>query len=285
MTKRCSQQCRHGEQGYVLLVLLLSLALLSIAFTVAIQGVAFEIKRDREEELIHRGVQYSRAVRKFIKAFGRYPNSIEELENTNNIRFLRKRYMDPITGKEFKVLHLMDLPGSKPVVGAATVTSLVSQQGRSSGALNASSGQPGPVAGSSSEPQTSESDDENRLELPKRIQSDGSDASSRGQQSRQLTPALPTQQPGRGPMVGVASVSKTVTIREFNKKNHYNDWQFVYDPSTDRGVLLTTPNQPALRAARLVDGQNEESSLRSLGANAAQRNPANGAQLESPTSQ
>src|SRR3974390_3135638 len=121
MRKYCSRQCRQGEQGYVLLVLLLSLALLSIGFTVMIQGIEFEIKRDREEELIHRGVQYSRAVRKFIKAFGRYPNSVEELENTNNIRFLRKRYKDPITGKDFKVLHLMDLPSSKPIVGATTV--------------------------------------------------------------------------------------------------------------------------------------------------------------------
>jgi hypothetical protein len=52
---------------------------------------------------------------------------------------------------------------------------------------------------------------------------------------------------GGGPIVGVASVSKDKTIREFNKKNHYNEWQFIYDPSTDRGGLLSTPNQPPLQ--------------------------------------
>jgi hypothetical protein len=48
-------------------------------------------------------------------------------------------------------------------------------------------------------------------------------------------------------MVGVASTSKEKSIRIFNKKDHYNQWQFIYDPSTDRGGLLTTPNQPSLQ--------------------------------------
>ena len=64
------------------------------------------MKRDREEEMIHRGVQYSRAIRRYVKKTGRYPTRLEELENTNNIRFLRKRYKDPITGKDFKLLHV-----------------------------------------------------------------------------------------------------------------------------------------------------------------------------------
>jgi hypothetical protein len=57
------------------------------------------------------------------------------------------------------------------------------------------------------------------------------------------------------PIVGVASTSKDKTIREFNKKDHYNQWQFIYDPSTDRGGLLTTPNQPALQGATQVNTQ------------------------------
>ena len=86
-------------------------------------------------------------------------------------------------------------------------------------------------------------------------------------------------------MVGVASASKRITIREFNKKNHYNEWQFVYDPSTDRGILLSTPNQPALRPAQLAEGQNDQSSFRAVGANSVHTNAPNGAQFESPTSQ
>jgi hypothetical protein len=39
-------------------------------------------------------------------------------------------------------------------------------------------------------------------------------------------------------------MSTDKTIREFNDKKHYNEWQFVYDPSMDRGGLLTAPGQP-----------------------------------------
>jgi hypothetical protein len=46
---------------------------------------------------------------------------------------------------------------------------------------------------------------------------------------------------GGGPILGVASTSKDKTIREFNKKNHYNEWLFVYSANSDRGGLLKGP--------------------------------------------
>ena len=106
-----SHSCRNRrrERGYILLTLMLFVAILAIGATAWIEKIDFQIKRDREEELIHRGVQYSRAVRRYFKKFGRYPTRIEELESSNNIRFLRKRYKDPITGKDFKPLHMTDV--------------------------------------------------------------------------------------------------------------------------------------------------------------------------------
>jgi hypothetical protein len=65
---------------------------------------------------------------------------------------------------------------------------------------------------------------------------------------------LSTQVFGGGPIIGVVSTSKAESIREFNNKNHYNQWQFIYDPGTDRGGLLNTPAQPALQGA-LQNGQ------------------------------
>src|SRR5204863_2930110 len=88
------------------LTLLLAVTLLIIGMAIVLPEITFQVKRDREEEMIHRGVQYSRAIRRYVKKFGRYPTRIEELENTNNIRFLRRRYKDPITGKDFRLLHL-----------------------------------------------------------------------------------------------------------------------------------------------------------------------------------
>ena len=97
------------EQGYVLLSLLLIVALLTIAAASAVSSLAFNIRRDREEEMIHRGVEYSRAIRRYTKKTGHYPLTLDALENTDGLRFLRKRYKDPITGKDFKLLHMTDL--------------------------------------------------------------------------------------------------------------------------------------------------------------------------------
>src|SRR5690348_18131404 len=95
---------RKQERGYILLMLMLAVALLTIGALAALPSLEQQIKRGREEEMIHRGVQYSRAIRHYVKKFGRYPTRIEELESTNNIRFLRKKYKDPITGQDFKLL-------------------------------------------------------------------------------------------------------------------------------------------------------------------------------------
>jgi hypothetical protein len=65
--------------------------------------------------------------------------------------------------------------------------------------------------------------------------------------------------------VGVASTSKATTIREFNHKNRYNQWQFIYDPTMDRGGLITTPAQPALQSAAPLQQQQNSSSPNSPG--------------------
>ena len=81
-------------------------AVATILLAAVLPEITFEIRRDREEEMIHRGVEYSRAIRNYYKKFGRYPTRLEELESTNNQRFLRKRYKDPIAkNKDFKLLH------------------------------------------------------------------------------------------------------------------------------------------------------------------------------------
>ena len=39
-----------------------------------------QIKRDREEEMIHRGTEYARAIKKFYKKNGRYPATLDDLD-------------------------------------------------------------------------------------------------------------------------------------------------------------------------------------------------------------
>ena len=69
----------RSQRGYALLTLLLTVSLAVIATALAASTIAFEIRRDREEEMIHRGVQYSRAIRSYAKKTGHYPMDIHEL--------------------------------------------------------------------------------------------------------------------------------------------------------------------------------------------------------------
>ena len=258
----------RSQSGYVLLALLLIVALLSIGVFTTIQKIDFQIKRDREEEMIHRGVQYSRAIRKYFKAFGRYPTRIEDLENTNNQRFLRRRYKDPLnrdpkTGQEldFKLLRLGDVQMSFGATPGVPVAQMNNPDAGAPGAVNDNS-QVSTSAGPSAIMSTNAP-----VEAPSDVtQADQPVSGNPGQAgtppppqplSQQAGPNGAPQVFGGGGIVGVASLNKGKTIREFNKKNHYNQWQFIYDPTTDRGGLLMTPNQPPLMINNTPDQQQQ----------------------------
>src|ERR1700694_4882674 len=122
----------RAQEGWVMLALLLAMALLVIFAAAILPSITFDIKRDREEEMIHRGVQYSRAIRAYYKKFGLYPTKVEDLESTSNLRFLRKRYKDPLNCKnskcaDFKLLRFGDVQmtlsgiGGGSIPGASTI--------------------------------------------------------------------------------------------------------------------------------------------------------------------
>ncbi len=125
---------RHErEGGYLLLAVLLMMAFMIIAASIEAPQMVQQIKRDREEEMIHRGTEYARAIKKYYKKFGRYPANLEQLDNTNQIRFLRKRYKDPLTkdGK-WKILNYGDIQTLLSANTPGTPAAALAAQGQSS---------------------------------------------------------------------------------------------------------------------------------------------------------
>jgi type II secretory pathway pseudopilin PulG len=224
---------RSRERGYVLLTLMLFAALLVIAAAAAFPTIAFQIKRDRETELIHRGVQYRQAIRAFTKATGRFPVRVEELQSTDGRRFIRRLYKDPITGGDFRLLRLSDVG----LAGPPSASTPTSKEGSDSSS--------GPVSANSSD-------------------SGGTPANqaagtSDGTGARQNPSAQSSSSPGNdaqsvGVIIGVASKSKDRTIREFERKNHYKDWLFFYTPTHDRGVAFNGPTPLSLPSPRPANG-------------------------------
>jgi len=88
-----------GEAGYVLLAVIFLTVVLLVSLAIAAPKIAKSIQRDKEMETIHRGEQYKRAIKLYYQKFGTYPTSIDQLVETNEVRFLRKKYTDPLTGK------------------------------------------------------------------------------------------------------------------------------------------------------------------------------------------
>jgi type II secretory pathway pseudopilin PulG len=98
---------RKGESGFALLLVFAMAATVALLLYMEIPRVAFEAQRNREQMLIERGEQYKRAIQLYFRKLKTYPPSIDALENTNNIRFLRRRYPDPLTGKdEWRLIHI-----------------------------------------------------------------------------------------------------------------------------------------------------------------------------------
>ncbi len=248
---------KSADGGYVLLALILIVALLTIAAAAIAPSIAFQVKRDREEEMIHRGVQYSRAVQHYYKKFNRYPSRIEDLESTNKLRFLRKRYKDPISGKDFKLVYLSEVQVALAAGGGGVGGLTPAPTGGSAAGsqfANTFGGGNSPAAPASNTPSTSAagsspSDGGTPDQSAQGNTAAGANSPDAGSASTTGPDKLTGQTFGGGPIAGVVSTSKAQGIRAFNKKDHYNEWLFIYDPISDRGRLINTPYQPALLGA------------------------------------
>ncbi len=95
------------EGGYILLALLAASAILLAGLALSVPHMAVQSQRVREEVLIQRGEEYRRAIRLYYLDHQRYPEEIEDLEETDGVRYLRRRYEDPLgeTG-EWRLIHM-----------------------------------------------------------------------------------------------------------------------------------------------------------------------------------
>jgi hypothetical protein len=108
-----------------MLLVFLMAAAVAISLYLEIPRVAMETQRAKEQLLIDRGEQYKRAIQLYVKAAKRYPADIKDLESFQNQRFLRHKYIDPMTGKdEWRIIHIQN--------GVLT-DSLVNKQGQNQG--------------------------------------------------------------------------------------------------------------------------------------------------------
>jgi type II secretory pathway pseudopilin PulG len=183
--------------------LLVMVAVLTILMTAAMPVWRRETQREREEELVFRGLQYVRAIRLYQAKTRAFPPSIDVLVQG---RYLRKKYKDPITNDDF-------IP-----IGAA---------GGGAGQIGISA-QPGRGGGTTVNAQPTQS--------------------TQPTQPSPFAPSAIGPESGNtaGGIIGVVSKSKAESIRIYQGRTHYNEWQFVF--------VNTQPGGPGGIGGRGVPG-------------------------------
>ena len=83
--------------------LLVGMSVMAVMLGAALPVWQTALRREREAELVFRGEQYIQAISLFQRRHaGTFPPSIDVLVEQ---RFLRRRYRDPITGGDFRLLY------------------------------------------------------------------------------------------------------------------------------------------------------------------------------------
>jgi type II secretory pathway pseudopilin PulG len=220
-TSRKSRIPGPADEGYVLAAVIILLAILMIFLAAAVPKVRKDIQRDQEVETMHRGQQYIRAVQLYYRKFRRFPPNIDALEDTNMQRFLRKRYLDPLTGQDDWVPVLygankaplsMGYFGRPLTMGAAVLTGAAATTAAGGNSILGAS----PIANGSG------------------FQSAFGPSDSSANNGSQTPTAGSQPIPGGGGIMGFAPAPLKESILVYKTKDHYNEWEFVYDPATDR---------------------------------------------------
>jgi len=208
-----------AEDGYVLVAVMFLMAILVLGLAVAAPRIKQELQRDREEEAIHRGKQYIRAIQLYYRKFHAYPPNLDALEKANDLRFLRKKYVDPITRKD----------DWHPILfGQNKVPTVIGFFGAELGGTSIAGIGPG-GAGSGTAAGVSPSS-------PSAIPGAGPGATGSAPPG-----ATNGQTFGGAGIIGFSIPSEQRSILIYKKQDHFDHWEFVYDPRQE-SVNGAAPN-------------------------------------------
>jgi hypothetical protein len=221
-----------------------------IALAVAAPVVAKELRRDKEVESAHRANQYVRAIRLYYLKNKTYPPSMDALENTNNVRYLRKKYVDPLTGKaDWRIIHVGENKttvkgffgqpiGGLNTTGAGGGLGSASTLGTGFGGTPSSTSGPtsptGMTPGSTSGSPTGSTTVSGGSALSAGFSGATIGGSTPGSTTGSSTSSGSSSGPGSvGQIMGVGSAKSGTSIMNPNQQTTYETWEFIYDPKIE----------------------------------------------------
>jgi type II secretory pathway pseudopilin PulG len=255
-SQRAPKPVPSSQQGYTLLIAIFFLALLTLSLSLAVPVISKSIQRDHDLETYRRGLQYRRAVQLYYRKFRAYPPNVDALVKTNEIRFLRKKYTDPSTGKDEwkpvmfgqnKVPIAMGFFG-QPLSGGATSIAGIGPSGGNvglpgitpmGGSGNSSSGigLGSTDSGSGSNGSSGSTDSSSGSGGSGTATASGSGSGSGSASGSGSSSGSSGQTFGGAGIIGFSPGSSKQSILVYKKKNHYNEWEFTYDPISDMQTM------------------------------------------------
>ena len=104
---------RSAQTGFTLVGMIIIFTVMAVLLSAAMPIWSKVIQREKEEELIFRGMQYAEAIRVFQLRNGRYPLRLEELL-TVRPRSIRQLWTDPMTDDgEWGLIYAQTAPGQR----------------------------------------------------------------------------------------------------------------------------------------------------------------------------
>lgn len=211
----------------------------SVLLAATYPAYQMQAKREMEEELIFRGEEYMRAIQKYQRRFGVYPATVDQLISTNGLRFLRRAYKDPVTGKEFRLITVNadgSMSGSK-----------VLSQNLNSQPLFRSVQIFGQQIQDPQQQQPQQQRGQQSPQSPQPQQPTGNQQSPNQQSSGGSFNVAPSARTPviSGGIVGVASDSDLPSIKVYNTRQKYDEWEFIalFNPQGVQGQQSPSNSQ------------------------------------------
>ena len=196
----------RSRAGYTLATLMIFITVLMIGLAAAYQLWSSLAQRENEDELIFRGLQYVNAIRLYQARNGRLPNKLDELMliGPGKPRCIRKLWKDPMTPPDGKWGLIFQNNIRWPVVVV-----------------------PGTEAGAEGE--STQQTPTQTSPFPGQPSTLGGGTGFLPQSNMQIKPLETTGAEGEapvGPIIGVFSTSVKKSLRTYNARNYYCQWEF-----------------------------------------------------------
>ena len=233
---------KHQQGGYALLLVVFLTAVVLIGTMSVGLRVLTEGRRQKEEEMIWRGKQYTRGIKLYYRKFGRFPTSMDNLTKpqTGNIRFMRQAYKDPMNKEDGSWRLIYVGPAGQLIGSLKPPTSLqMPPAGQPAAGTSPSAGfgagassgigipSPGAPAGSASATGAAAAGSG----------ASGTSASGATGTDSQNVPTGDTPTIVGGNIIGVGSKINQASVMVYEKASNYRLFEFIWDPSKDMGLI------------------------------------------------